>query len=314
MKEYRQIAGHTPSVVPSFLLGTGPGRQMYTLIDSYCDDPECAKGEGNIRLQAEREPEKVLDFWFNFHDGRVKAERDPGEEAKGIIDLFLEQNRDLLERRRQAVRAWGLAKLRGKREYVQGRTYGFLDFTAVKDSFAIPFRNEGKRWTVIDMYCVNPDCSCNESFLQFFDASGKERGSRVEPSAAVMIDLKSGATARPEESDLPLPEPALLASFQGSLGDWYGELKLRMELLRRVAWKKLRFQNDLIESAGTSPISSSPATPTLIVPAGRSPSPILFGKPPLERDTGEGPTRPQVGRNDPCPCGSGKKFKKCCGR
>lgn len=22
----------------------------------------------------------------------------------------------------------------------------------------------------------------------------------------------------------------------------------------------------------------------------------------------------KVGRNDPCPCGSGKKFKKCCGR
>ncbi|CZU46483.1 SEC-C motif domain-containing protein [Enterobacter hormaechei] len=24
-------------------------------------------------------------------------------------------------------------------------------------------------------------------------------------------------------------------------------------------------------------------------------------------------TRPQFGRNDPCPSGSGKKFKKCCG-
>ena len=24
--------------------------------------------------------------------------------------------------------------------------------------------------------------------------------------------------------------------------------------------------------------------------------------------------QPKVGRNDPCPCGSGKKFKKCCGR
>ncbi len=23
---------------------------------------------------------------------------------------------------------------------------------------------------------------------------------------------------------------------------------------------------------------------------------------------------PKVGRNEPCPCGSGKKFKKCCGR
>lgn len=29
---------------------------------------------------------------------------------------------------------------------------------------------------------------------------------------------------------------------------------------------------------------------------------------PLKRGT------PKVGRNDPCPCGSGKKYKKCCGR
>lgn len=28
---------------------------------------------------------------------------------------------------------------------------------------------------------------------------------------------------------------------------------------------------------------------------------------PVQRET------PKVGRNDPCPCGSGKKFKKCCG-
>jgi preprotein translocase subunit SecA len=24
--------------------------------------------------------------------------------------------------------------------------------------------------------------------------------------------------------------------------------------------------------------------------------------------------QPKVGRNDPCPCGSGKKYKACCGR
>ncbi|MEO5375957.1 MAG: YchJ family protein [Alphaproteobacteria bacterium] len=32
--------------------------------------------------------------------------------------------------------------------------------------------------------------------------------------------------------------------------------------------------------------------------------------------TGQQPIRrasPKVGRNDPCPCGSGKKYKKCCG-
>jgi preprotein translocase subunit SecA len=29
---------------------------------------------------------------------------------------------------------------------------------------------------------------------------------------------------------------------------------------------------------------------------------------PIHRET------PKVGRNSPCPCGSGKKFKNCCGR
>ncbi|MBN2463987.1 MAG: SEC-C domain-containing protein, partial [Dehalococcoidia bacterium] len=26
------------------------------------------------------------------------------------------------------------------------------------------------------------------------------------------------------------------------------------------------------------------------------------------------PAGKKVGRNDPCPCGSGKKYKHCCGR
>ena len=32
------------------------------------------------------------------------------------------------------------------------------------------------------------------------------------------------------------------------------------------------------------------------------------GSSPVKRKT------PKVGRNDPCPCGSGKKYKHCCGR
>lgn len=36
--------------------------------------------------------------------------------------------------------------------------------------------------------------------------------------------------------------------------------------------------------------------------------PIRSGPAPVKSTT------PKVGRNDPCPCGSGKKFKQCCGR
>jgi len=35
---------------------------------------------------------------------------------------------------------------------------------------------------------------------------------------------------------------------------------------------------------------------------------------PDERVKPLSPAKPGVGRNDPCPCGSGKKYKKCCGR
>ena len=34
----------------------------------------------------------------------------------------------------------------------------------------------------------------------------------------------------------------------------------------------------------------------------------------IERPNLEGVDLSKIGRNDPCPCGSGKKFKKCCGR
>ena len=34
----------------------------------------------------------------------------------------------------------------------------------------------------------------------------------------------------------------------------------------------------------------------------------MVGEKPIVRE------EPKVGRNDPCPCGSGKKYKKCCGK
>ncbi|MDL2266831.1 YchJ family protein [Desulfovibrio sp. OttesenSCG-928-G15] len=34
----------------------------------------------------------------------------------------------------------------------------------------------------------------------------------------------------------------------------------------------------------------------------------VYGEEPYRRES------PKVGRNEPCPCGSGKKYKKCCGR
>ena len=49
-----------------------------------------------------------------------------------------------------------------------------------------------------------------------------------------------------------------------------------------------------------------------------NPPPVSAYQPPPEPVSYEPPTpvrrEPKIGRNEPCPCGSGKKFKKCCGQ
>jgi preprotein translocase subunit SecA len=83
------------------------------------------------------------------------------------------------------------------------------------------------------------------------------------------------------------------------------ELIARPEPRREVQEVETRKQEasayEGVEAAAGSDVVS--ATP----PAGQVPPPA--GKPrPVQRE------QPKVGRNEPCPCGSGKKYKKCCGR
>jgi preprotein translocase subunit SecA len=69
----------------------------------------------------------------------------------------------------------------------------------------------------------------------------------------------------------------------------------------------------------------APAAPTANAPShARQPQPVgAMAGVAMEDGDGDGamaidlPVRrslPKVGRNEPCPCGSGKKYKNCCGR
>jgi preprotein translocase subunit SecA len=58
---------------------------------------------------------------------------------------------------------------------------------------------------------------------------------------------------------------------------------------------------------------SRPTAPTMPPPAvARTPQPARVGGDDAELKTIRR-DEPKVGRNDPCPCGSGKKYKKCHG-
>jgi preprotein translocase subunit SecA len=73
------------------------------------------------------------------------------------------------------------------------------------------------------------------------------------------------------------------------------------EIIRQLQAQQTAAQKELETAA-----ASSGAGPE---PAGDGPEPLVEGFDPANPDTWGSP-----GRNDPCPCGSGEKFKRCHGR
>lgn len=53
---------------------------------------------------------------------------------------------------------------------------------------------------------------------------------------------------------------------------------------------------------------------TVIIPAREVEQPMIFNSGTPESESAEPAKSTKVGRNETCPCGSGKKYKKCCGR
>jgi len=145
------------------------------------------------------------------------------------------------------------------------------------------FNLDGLVWQAMDDYCVNAPCTCNEAMLTF---RAWPEGAPWGPSVH-RDELGVGPAAR-----LALPGPgwtSVEASAPGTPGldRLVKALEGAWPTLRQVLAERRRILRRL---AAISPVRSLPSL---------------------------GPTIParstKVGRNEPCPCGSGNKFKRCCG-
>ena len=79
-----------------------------------------------------------------------------------------------------------------------------------------------------------------------------------------------------------------------------------MERQRRAS-TRMKFQHAEAASVAAGAGGGAPATAAAQATGGR-PGPVADPQTPFVRD------ERKVGRNEPCPCGSGKKYKRCHGR
>ena len=168
------------------------------------------------------------------------------------------------------------------------------------DSFR--FTRVGEEWLVDDQHCVQPGCGCTETALAFFRVP---TGNVVtaEPLQCVTLlyhDYVTGKTSVRESHRGSLAPGDLMSALHSSQPDLVPLLRVRHKHLQQLG-RRLLPKLGVTASLSVSPLLGN------ALQAGREGWQRQPPLPPLSR----APGRP--GRNDPCPCGSGKKFKKCCG-
>jgi hypothetical protein len=160
---------------------------------------------------------------------------------------------------------------------------------------ALDFYIGSELWLAVDDYCINPDCGCRKVMLQFVsrnDEGGLSGATIIDPPAGFYnYQTKSFEQVQAPGNRRPSLQE-LMSGLKDSRRGLNGELKKRHMRLKSL-FKKALLKND-----------------TLSIPDMPSPD-SEFGL--LPQKESEPMRATKIGRNDPCPCGSGKKFKKCCG-
>jgi hypothetical protein len=137
----------------------------------------------------------------------------------------------------------------------------------------------------MDYHCPRRDCDCTDTFIDFlrFD---EERREATEVLGCVMAKPGGDWDLRPATKEGVVLRDAWRA-VSDLFGDVPGELNRRRDTVRnnveRLVLEAERAVDDIRERVKTPPS--------------------------LKGSSGGS----RVGRNDPCPCGSGRKFKRCCG-
>jgi hypothetical protein len=158
-----------------------------------------------------------------------------------------------------------------------GVMIGFVDVFPCGLAFNFTF--EGEHWAVDDQFCVQPDCTCSGTVLSFLKLVGRSGvpARQISDAPSIRYNYRTHKTEPlPDWPAAGLSQSALLGALKAANPKFDEHLELRHLILQALYTRQELEQT-------RSRLRSLPAM-----------------------------RRPKIGRNDACPCGSGRKFKHCC--
>jgi hypothetical protein len=153
-------------------------------------------------------------------------------------------------------------------EVEDGLMFSYNEILPYGDTLQVTLN--GMSCIIDDHYCLKPNCSCTDAFLNIFTLDEQEK---IEKELCVFsLDYKKIKWKTVESSSADFDLKTLRTAIEQQEPGIYSKLKKRHLRLKAIyAYNKKKHY--------------APKQELQI---------------------------PKVGRNDPCPCGSGKKYKKCC--
>jgi len=161
------------------------------------------------------------------------------------------------------------------KEIIKGTTIGYSEIYGPKDSEKFIFLyNELDEYLIDDQYCMQPKCLCNGVILSFISINTNKE--LQKPKFVIRLNINN-YKYEVEEINCQRDEMESVIKYV---------FQNKPEML-----KLLKKRYGEMKTAGREAVNKYKQDGQLQM------EPVL-----------------KVSRNDPCPCGSGKKYKKCCGK
>ena len=298
LRRHGPEGGINPDIAAQVRFNNHPS--AFVVIDEYCLNPECDCRDVTLEFYEVEGIEfkklyfKILvnvDTW-EMKDHHIFIQ-DSGCEQ--MIEEFIRDvdkpTKSRIKKRFEAGKQYGGDQLR---QDLDPTAYKHGDLVLYCDVFNSPlyhlftFDYGCDNYYVLDRYCISPGCKCKEVHLEFHIKEKNDTAYRL--MFGVMLSLKTGKYRIEGKygnlSNKQIKE--IYLHFMDKICSIKKENDLDFMLLKD-RYNHMKKVNLLQHSAEAESSDRS-------------------------RQSSKKAVTVKAGRNEPCPCGSGKKYKKCCGR
>lgn len=282
--------------------------------DSYCSNPDCACNEVFLQFtevsDTGRSLKQPLSFSarINLKTWQESAPPRRAPEVAAWVQEFLKQCPPSRRAEFKASYEEGRQIARRRAEYMidadevrEGALVSYANIlteqsalSAGGNAYTFDVRHQGREYLVEDRYCPNPRCDCQAVHLEFFEAVSRDDDKlRIYQRFLGRVTFAGRLTVEQRLTCSLAEANAVLSAWWKECGDHLKMLQGRYREVKEIG------QRSLEARPSRRSVARQPATSRLTQDVSPDDQPAA---------------RVKVGRNALCPCGSGKKYKKCCWR